>query len=73
MKKIAILFFTIITALSFVNAQESFFPERNQDWPLLQNSQNHFKQIELDNAIQFARENEYSGARDLRKGHFKRF
>ena len=73
MNRIAILLIISISALTLVNAQESIFPERNEDWPILQNSSNHFKQNELDKAIQFARENEYSGSRDLRRAILKGF
>ena len=54
-------------------SQEKSFPERNQNWEPLENRSKLFDETKLDEAIQFAMDNEYSGSRDLRRAILKGF
>ena len=69
-----IFFLTAVFVLGYsMNAQETFFPERNADWETV-NSQNFsYDSSALDKAISFAKENEYSGSKDLRIAILKGF
>jgi CubicO group peptidase (beta-lactamase class C family) len=52
--------------MSFASAQDYYFPERNADWELKSPKEAKFDADDLQKAVNFAEENEYSGSRDLR-------
>lgn len=54
-------------------AQEYYFPERNDDWVENNETSQTFNQQNLEKALQFAKDNEYSGSRDLRIAILKGF
>lgn len=68
-----VLLFFIPLFNSFLHAQESYFPEKGEEWELRSPEQFGFNQEKLDEAVQFAQENEYSGSRDLRIAILKSF
>lgn len=53
--------------------QKNYFPERNGKWEQIAVTTAGFSQEELEQAVQFAIENEYSGSRDLRRAILKGF
>ena len=70
----SILFVTLLVLGSVTaEAQTDYFPEKNADWE--QRSPKEFKidAEALQNAVRFAKENEYSGSRDLRIAILKGF
>lgn len=50
-----------------------YFPERGNTWEQLSTEAAGFNSTKLDEAVQFAKENEYSGAVDLRQAILKGF
>ena len=66
-----ILVFLAATQILF--AQETFFPDRNEDWKTMETVSKVFNEAKLDQAVQFAQDNEYSGSRDLRRAILKGF
>ncbi|MCB0373774.1 MAG: serine hydrolase [Muricauda sp.] len=61
--------FALIATLiisSLVHGQEIYFPARYETWKTADASQFKIDQAQLDNAVAFANNNEYSGSRDLR-------
>ncbi len=69
-----VLFSTFIFCFfSSVIAQETYFPKRNADWTKAKKNQYRYDGEALDKALEFAKENEYSGARDLRLAILKGF
>lgn len=54
-------------------AQQIYFPDRNENWQQLANPHEGFDMEKLNDAIQFAEKNEYSGSRDLRIAILKGF
>ena len=71
MKRGIVFIFLITSGFGF--AQDIFFPERNQDWAVFDEVSKAFDEEELDKAVQFAMDNEYSGSRDLRRAILKGF
>ena len=67
------LFYSFLAAVHFCAGQDFFFPERNQEWAVQDNISRDFDLEALDNAVQFAMDNEYSGSRDLRRAILKGF
>lgn len=62
----------LISSLN-LSAQNYFFPDRNSDWIEVSEASQSFDQQKLDEAIEFAKANEYSGSRDLRIAILKGF
>ncbi len=71
MKKIILL--TLLVFASHGYSQELFFPERNQKWERFDGISDDFNEEQLNTAVQFAQDNEYSGSRDLRRAILKGF
>ena len=71
MNKSVFLLFMLAMNLSF--GQDIFFPERNQEWAIFNETSKDFNEAMLDEAVQFALDNEYSGSRDLRRAILKGF
>ena len=67
----AILFSAIVLTCSLVFAQEIYFPKRNADWKKAEKAT--YDESALQDAVNFALENEYSGSRDLRQAILKGF
>ncbi|MBC29571.1 MAG: serine hydrolase [Muricauda sp.] len=67
----AILFSAIVLTCSSVFAQEIYFPKRNADWKKAEKAT--YDESALQDAVNFALENEYSGSRDLRQAILKGF
>lgn len=65
---LSILFFT-----SAVAQEDYYFPERNAIWEAKPAETLKMKAPELTNAVQFAKDNEYSGQKDLRMAILKGF
>jgi CubicO group peptidase (beta-lactamase class C family) len=70
MRFIIILFLTIST--HFALLADDYFPPKHS-WDSRPASQAGFSQAALDTAVQFAKDNEYSGDRDLRRAILKGF
>lgn len=66
----AILLFTINTA---IGQQAYYFPERNAEWQERPPSSFNLNETKLNEAVNFAKGNEYSGSRDLRIAILKGF
>ncbi|TDT46417.1 CubicO group peptidase (beta-lactamase class C family) [Maribacter spongiicola] len=66
---------TLVAFLGFLNlqAQEYYFPERNADWEVKSPKDFKIKDTKLNEAVDFAEANEYSGSRDLRIAIVKGF
>ncbi len=57
-----------------VDAQDvQYFPERNENWVEKNATELSFNQAKLNEAVDFALNNEYSGSRDLRRAILKGF
>ncbi|RDY60120.1 serine hydrolase domain-containing protein [Flagellimonas nanhaiensis] len=56
-----------------LTAQDYFFPERNQAWKAAEKNQFKYDAQQLNTAVDFAKDNEYSGPRDLRQAILKGF
>lgn len=69
-KEIAFIF---LITVNLCAAQDLFFPDRNQDWAVMKEVSSTFDEEQLDKAVQFALDNEYSGSRDLRRAILKGF
>ena len=67
---LAILIFSINPA---IGQQAYYFPERNAKWQERSPSTFNFNEKKLNEAVDFARNNEYSGSRDLRIAILKGF
>ena len=57
----------------YVIAQSYYFPERNADWEVVSVKDADMKSDKLQEAVDFAKNNEYSGSRDLRIAIVKGF
>jgi hypothetical protein len=68
--KILILVLLFSQNFSF---SQSYFPPANQSWETKNPKVFNLKKATLDNAIDFAKSNEYSGERDLRIAILKGF
>ncbi len=66
------LVFVLLIGL-FLNAQQTYFPERGEEWVEKSADQFGINEGVLNDAVNFALENEYSGARDLRIAILKSF
>ena len=73
MKKLSLCCLILLLALNFVCAQEYYFPERNEAWQQKSAIDLGINKTKLATAIEFAKENEYSGSRDLRIAILKGF
>ncbi|MBS9462770.1 serine hydrolase [Flagellimonas sp. 389] len=75
MKKTAQVIVLLLFAFSthFGICQDSYFPERNEAWKAAEKNQFSFNETKLQTAVNFAKENEYSGSRDLRQAILKGF
>ncbi|NNC33963.1 MAG: serine hydrolase [Croceitalea sp.] len=71
MKRINMLLALLLTGM--VWAQEPYFPERNAIWEQAGISSKVVNEAKLNEAVQFALDNEYSGSRDLRIAILKGF
>jgi len=67
---LAILIFAINTA---IGQQAYYFPERNAEWQERPPSSFNLNETKLNEAVNFAKGNEYSGSRDLRIAILKGF
>ncbi|MEM9649143.1 MAG: serine hydrolase [Bacteroidota bacterium] len=72
MKRIFCLLFCLVLSLPILG-QDLNFPKRNEVWKKAETGQFNFKTDKLQEAVDFAMENEYSGSRDLRRGILKGF
>lgn len=63
----------ILFLTSFVKAQELYFPDRYPQWETKESSEFNISDQILSEAVTFAKENEYSGPRDLRRAILKGF
>ncbi|MBT3384153.1 MAG: serine hydrolase [Prolixibacteraceae bacterium] len=68
MKKLSVLLvlFVLLGAITFVNSQEIYFPERGDNWQTKPPSGLKVNADKLELAVNFAKENEYSESKDLR-------
>ena len=75
MKSILPFVFSFLFVLSspVLIGQEFYFPERNATWETSGEMQSTFDSAKLKLAVDFAKENEYSGSRDLRQAILKGF
>ncbi|TAI47250.1 serine hydrolase domain-containing protein [Flagellimonas allohymeniacidonis] len=75
MKSILPFVFSVLFVLSssILMGQQFYFPERNATWETSGEMQSTFDTEKLNLAVDFARENEYSGSRDLRQAILKGF
>jgi len=63
-----------LLAFNLINAQDSYyFPERNESWETVSASAYNINDKLLNEAVEFAANNEYSGSRDLRIAILKGF
>ncbi|MEM1339373.1 MAG: serine hydrolase [Bacteroidota bacterium] len=67
------LLFLLCLGTSHLFSQDIYFPERNASWEQMEVATAGFSREALQQAIQFAQDNEYSGARDLRRAILKGF
>ncbi|MEM0931654.1 MAG: serine hydrolase [Bacteroidota bacterium] len=67
---ISLLFVCVGT---FLTAQDSYFPERYDEWSRVDTQKQSYNSQTLERAIAFAKENEYSGSKDLRQAILKGF
>ncbi|SHG72562.1 serine hydrolase domain-containing protein [Flagellimonas flava] len=72
MKRIYCLLFGLVLSLP-VLGQDLYFPKRNEVWKKAETRQFNFKTDKLQEAVDFAMQNEYSGSRDLRRAILKGF
>ncbi|KAB7528968.1 serine hydrolase [Flagellimonas olearia] len=54
-------------------AQDLYFPERNESWKMADKNQFKYDVQQLGEAVDFAKANEYSGSRDLRRAILEGF
>ncbi len=55
------------------NAQKMYFPKQNEDWKQLEQLGKSIDVQKMEAAVQFAKDNEYAGSRDLRIAILKGF
>ncbi|MGD1946962.1 MAG: serine hydrolase domain-containing protein [Croceivirga sp.] len=65
--------FMVLLCSMVAFSQDVFFPERHQDWKPLEKVSTAFDESKLNDAVQYAMDNEYSGSRDLRIAILKGF
>ena len=68
-----VLFLGLLLSPIGLTAQDYFFPERNEAWKTAEKNQFKFDAEQLNTAVDFAKNNEYSGSRDLRQAILKGF
>ncbi|WP_246019900.1 serine hydrolase domain-containing protein [Muriicola soli] len=73
MKKLFCSCLLIVLFTSLSAQQSTYFPERNATWEVKSPKDFKFDDNSLQQAVQFAKENEYSGSRDLRIAILKGF
>ena len=75
MKKLLIIIhlFLLVFTSSIYAQKMNYFPERNEEWKEKNPSYYKIDIKKLDDAIAFAKSNEYSGSRDLRIATLKSF
>jgi len=71
--KLHFIFLLAFSGFSNIYAQDIFFPELNTDWEQRTPKSFKIKDASLNEAIEFAKNNEYSGSRDLRIAIVKGF
>ncbi len=71
LQRCSLLFFLLI--LNSAMAQETYFPSRHEDWKMAGKNQFNYNAQQLNTAIDFAKNNEYSGSRDLRQAILEGF
>ena len=71
MKNLTFLFLLLTTLI--INAQKTYFPEKNVNWKEVSPELYEIDNLKLNNAINFAISNEYSGDTDLRVAILKGF
>ncbi|WP_435624378.1 serine hydrolase domain-containing protein [Flagellimonas sp.] len=72
MKRILFTFLVLVLG-NEMKAQETSFPERNAEWTVIDSKKFSYDSKVLNAAIDFAKENEYSGSKDLRRAILKGF
>jgi CubicO group peptidase (beta-lactamase class C family) len=72
-QKIILLVFLAILFGYDLTAQIDYFPERNADWEMRSSTLFKIDSTQLNLAVDFAKDNEYSGSRDLRIAILKGF
>ena len=60
------VFLSFLAATSNLNAQKIYFPEKNKVWKTKSPQEFGIDQSTIDKTIAFAKENEYSGSKDMR-------
>nr|WP_299345050.1 serine hydrolase [Allomuricauda sp.] len=68
-----ILLFVFFVGIADLFSQELYFPNRNETWKTTNPSRFDYNEEKLASAVNFAKENEYSGSRDLRQAILKGF
>lgn len=65
-KKISITTLVFLFALYTTTGQSAYFPEKGMEWEQKDPEKMGFNETALEEAVEFAKANEYSGAKDLR-------
>ncbi|WP_394974329.1 serine hydrolase domain-containing protein [uncultured Croceitalea sp.] len=73
MNKFSLSCILVVLIFNFSISQEYYFPERNEVWKEEATDKFKIDQEKLNEAVQFAIENEYSGSKDLRIAILKGF
>lgn len=73
MRSIQLLFVILLCSCSLVAQDNYYFPERNAEWAEKPSKDFKIKADKLMEAVDFAKNNEYSGSRDLRIAILKGF
>lgn len=73
MRTIKLLFLTLLCSCSLVAQDNYYFPERNAEWVEKPSKAFKINADKLKEAVDFAKNNEYSGSRDLRIAILKGF
>ncbi len=73
MNKLSLSCITILLTFNLLCGQEYYFPERNEIWKGQSAQTLNINNEKLSEAIEFAKNNEYSGSRDLRIAILKGF
>lgn len=68
-----IIIISVLLSIHQLEAQVEYFPERNADWEAKTPSAVNINSEWLNDAVEFAKSNEYSGSRDLRIAILKGF
>jgi len=73
MNKLSLYCLIGLLSLNFICAQEYYFPGRNEVWKQETAEKLSIDKLRLNEAVEFAKNNEYSGSRDLRIAILKGF